>query len=70
MDKMTEHKNFNLEVMTEALEAKELLDISINVFKSENFIEFDRFQIATLLSVSKEKLQKLINKLDNEDIKI
>lgn len=70
MDKMTEHKNFNLEVMTEALEAKALLDISINVFKSENFIEFDRFQIAILLSVSKEKLQKLINKLDNEDIKI
>lgn len=70
MDKMTEHKNFNLEAMTEALEAKALLDISINVFKSENFIEFDRFQIATLLSVSKEKLQKLINKLDNEDIKI
>ncbi len=56
--------------MTEALEAKALLDISINVFKSENFIEFDRFQISILLSVSKEKLQKLINKLDEEDIKI
>lgn len=69
MEKITEQKHIFLDLMSDALEVKALLDLSIGVFKSENFIEFDRLQIATLLSVTKEKLQKLINKFDSEDMK-
>lgn len=58
-----------LDLMSDALEVKALLDISIYVFKSEDFKKLDHFQIATLLAHTKEKLQKLINKLDSEDMK-
>ncbi len=69
MDKITKSENNFLELMSDALEVKALLDITINVFKSEDFKKLDYFQIATLLFVTKEKLQKLINKFDSEDMK-
>ena len=44
MEKITEQKHIFLDLMSDALEVKALLDLSIGVFKSENFIEFDRLK--------------------------
>jgi len=66
---MTTKANKLLDIISEGLEVKALLDVSIRIFESDLFNEFDHFEIATLLKLTKEKLQKFLDQLDCEDMK-